>query len=603
MSGSYEVRRTQQTILVVVVAISAAVALPALLGSWLLRRALPHQLGRVLVVVVMVAGVAGLYLLRDQVLVAGQDLGWALVDVDTEALPQHLGWLWLLTLPAAPLLALFIDATRRRNPEQQELEATQRRTAAKERRRDRARQKANTAPEQIGGELVLGAAGEGDLVGCVRGDYLVLPMDVLQRHLIAVGGSGMGKTETILRIAVLVAKHYGWTVVFLDAKGDADTSTRFAQTMRLAGITRVAAFPDQPFFCWNGSAKELLNRLMEIEEYSEPYYKSISKLMLSLACYAPQGPPRGSTELLQRLRKSTLKALYKDRPEADEINGITEKDAAGVYNRYRAFFLALQGQVDGTWSYDDVDACYIRLDGTALKEEAASLGRFLLEEFTQWAALRKPRDQHVLLIVDEWSALSKSDTDVDNMFERMRSFNAHIIVSAQGYAGLGENAERMLDAAAGVILHASNKPDDLIERAGTVKVIERSVQKDTLGATGMGSLRAQESFRINPNDAGQLGKGECFIMSGRRAQWVKVQRMDRTPTVSDGAAHQQQLAEGLRARYQARARELAGSRTQPHAHPAPTAAAPYDPADDWMTPGAVAPSDTPAATAETWIEP
>jgi hypothetical protein len=267
------------------------------------------------------------------------------------------------------------------------------------------------------------------------------------------------------------------------------------------------------------------------------------------------------------------------------VAGIADKDAKGVYNRYRSFLFALGQQLDGQWAFEDVDACYVRVDATALKEEGQSLGRYLLEDFTQYVAYRKPPNEHVLLVVDELSAISKTNVNVDNLFERMRSFNAHLIVSAQGYAGLGEEAERMLDAAGTIILHAADKPDDVIARAGTIKVVERSVQKDTLGATGAGSLRAQEAFRVNPNDAGQLGPGECFVISGRRAQWVKVKRIELKPVLVK--LDTSPVAERLRTKYQQRAVHAATQAeayeappTTQHAATEPTGAS-YDPNGDW----------------------
>jgi len=549
VSNSYEQRKTQQNVFGLVLAAACVIAAPAVLFGWFLHRWAQRGDRKPVLIVALLLGMGLLYLLRERIWFALEDMGLALVDVDVDMLLEDGVWLWLLTLPATPLLALFIDAGKRRNPEQQELDAQARKRAKLLRGRERATQRVATAPEHLGGALVLGGAGEGDLVQCVKDGFFLVPTTLLHRHVIAVGGSGMGKTETILKIAVGAASLHGWRVVYLDFKGDQATATRFAHALHLQG-KRVAVYPDQSYDGWRGGANELLNRLMEVIEYSEPYYKSVAKLMLSLACFAPDGPPRSSDELLARLRKPELLTLYKDRPEAVDVEAIPAKDAAGVYNRYRSFFYALGDKLNGAWAFEDVEACYVRVDATALKEEGQSLGRYLLEDFTQYVAYRKPQDEHVLLVVDELSAISKTNVNVDNLFERMRSFNAHIIVSAQGYAGLGEEAERMLDAAGTIILHAADKPDDLIARAGTIKVVERSVQKDTLGATGAGSLRAQEAFRVNPNDAGQLGAGECFIISGRRAQWVKVKRIELKPVLVK--TNTSPVAERMRAKYQQR---------------------------------------------------
>jgi len=135
----------------------------------------------------------------------------------------------------------------------------------------------------------------------------------------------------------------------------------------------------------------------------------------------------------------------------------------------------LEGKLDGDWAFEDADAAYVLLDGLALKEEAAGLGRFLIEDFAHYVGRRKPIDRRVLLVVDEFSTLSM-DADAANLFERVRSLGASVIVSSQSYAGLGLGADRILDAAAGLICHQSADPERLAARAGTRPSIERTIQ-------------------------------------------------------------------------------------------------------------------------------
>src|SRR3989440_1909767 len=195
--------------------------------------------------------------------------------------------------------------------------------------------------------------------------------------------------------------------------------------------------------------------------------------VLHLAAAAPAGEPRSSEELLGRLRKQALRAAWRSRPEATEIDDLADRDVAGVANRYRAFFGALGGVLDGSWAFEDPAACYLLLEGLALKAEAARLGRFFLEDFAHYAGVRKPREERVLLVVDEFSAL-ESTADAAHLFERLRSFGAAVVVSAQGYAGLGPAADRILDAAQTLVLHRSADPERLISRAGTGPRLEHT---------------------------------------------------------------------------------------------------------------------------------
>jgi len=177
--------------------------------------------------------------------------------------------------------------------------------------------------------------------------WFTLPEQAVAHHLVCVGASGSGKTETLLRIAYGVAKVYGWQVLFLDAKGDRQTAVRFVAAMLQAGRQQIKMFPAAFYDGWRGDGNALLNRLIAIEDYSDAYYKGMAKLMLSLAITVPSGLPKNSRELLARLRLDTLTAAYKGLPEEAEVLQIRPRDATGVYNRYRAFFGMIGSRLDG----------------------------------------------------------------------------------------------------------------------------------------------------------------------------------------------------------------------------------------------------------------
>jgi hypothetical protein len=152
-------------------------------------------------------------------------------------------------------------------------------------------------------------------------------------------------------------------------------------TMRAAGRTALARFPSERYDRWRGDPTALLNRLMMILDFSEPYYRDLMRMLLSLALDAPPGPPRSSTDLLARLNLDELARRYAGMPEARELTGIRTTDAQAVYNRYRAYFKALRGGLDGGWAFEDVQAGYIQLRGLELRDQTASLGRYILEDF------------------------------------------------------------------------------------------------------------------------------------------------------------------------------------------------------------------------------
>src|SRR2546422_5810143 len=142
------------------------------------------------------------------------------------------------------------------------------------------------------------------------------------------------------------------------------------------GAASIRTFPAQRYAAGRGDPGALVNRLMEVSDFSEPYYREMALRVLDLAASAPPGPPRSSPELLGRLRKAALRMAYRARPEAGEIDDLAERDVAGGATPFPAFFGALGGSLDGAWAFEDPPACYLLLEGLALKAAAARVRPF-----------------------------------------------------------------------------------------------------------------------------------------------------------------------------------------------------------------------------------
>jgi len=394
--------------------------------------------------------------------------------------------------------------------------------------------------------LILGRPLGGDLSEwLIHADGGVLfgyPEPALGMHLVAVGGSGSGKTESLLALGARAARAYGWKILFLDCKGDPATQLRFTAAMHDAGLRRIGLFPQLPYDGWRGDETALLNRMLAVQDFNHPYFHSVAKLMLDLTFKRPEGPPRSSSSFLGALHLDALKKCYREGIEARDVEGIDKNAGQTSHGRYRSFFSALNGKLDGSWAFEDVEAAYILLEGTALKDEAGSLGRYYLEDFAHYVTKRKRPDERVLLIVDEYSAIS-TGTDGANLFERVRSFGASVAVSSQSFSGLGDrkDAERILDAAHTLIVHRCADPERLVQRAGTYRRPERSVYVDRDGPTGTGSVRIQDSFKVHPDAARQLRAGEAYVIAEGRAHKVGVTPVE--PCAASTAAARELIAQ------------------------------------------------------------
>ena len=390
----------------------------------------------------------------------------------------------------------------------------------------------NTDPREgipAGGLVGSPTLGWGDLGWGDRKHGFYFPRDAIGHHIVVAGGTGSGKTNTSEILEHGAAITYRPQIIHFDCKGSRTGMARFFSLMAAAGYDpqRVRMFPVEPYDGWRGGSdpkRALLGRLLQIQDWGEPFYAAGTKDLLQKVLFDSE-PPTSSHDFVKRL-------------ESLPVNG-NAKLVEGAQARYRGFYNGLCGALDGSWAFEDCDACYIQLEGFGLASEATSLGRFLLEDLTHYLSDRKPDDRPVLLVLDEFSAIS-SGADAANLVERAREFGAGVILTTQSYAGLGAGAERVLDAArGGLIVHSLANPEPFTDRAGTV---ERQVMSVTQPAHQPGLIsgilfnqqpevprtttRVQEFPRVDPNEARQLPRGEALVICGGRAQRVVFNKID-----------------------------------------------------------------------------
>jgi hypothetical protein len=347
---------------------------------------------------------------------------------------------------------------------------------------------------------------------------VLLSQERLCHHVLACGATGSGKTETLMRLAWIVAKCSDAPVFYLDGKGDRDAARRFLGLMADTGRTG-RVFPHDPFDGWRGEAHELHGRLMEIVNYASEgpasWYRDIAKNVLRLTCEHPDGPPRSTRTLLGRMDLGVLRNAHEG---SSAVRALTAEQVRHVRLRYEAFFGQTRGALDGTWAWEDTRAAYLLLDSLALREETKGLARFLFEDFAHYFTTRKPKDQFCLLIVDEFSALASS-AGMAGRIEQARGFNTSLVLAPQVVAGMGEpdEAERILGSVETVICHRVNTPESIIALAGTRQSMEYSTQYAYDGATGRGSARIQHQFKVDPNKVRSLDPGVVFILNRGRA--------------------------------------------------------------------------------------
>jgi hypothetical protein len=450
---------------------------------------------------------------------------------------------WLLMIPTAPVMALLFELLRGKSLDEK--------AACEERRKERAlrwrgraaRKRAQKLADSREPEdavqgrgsdqaLMLGAIADGDWVGFAdRRGRVGLLSDSLLRHVAVIGGSGSGKTESLLRIAYLAAQS-GFRVYYIDAKADRVTMERFRALMAEAEMLVTGVFPDFRFDAFRGDARAIFNRLIEVVPYSQEgdgaYYRDVAKRVLASVCWAEAGAPRSSAELIARLAPSELR-----RTAPAVVDGLGQRELAGVRLRYEAFFGALADRLDLGQAFDDRLSFYVLLDGLSLKEETASLARVMLADFAHFAKHRKLPEQRALLILDEFSAIADAASVVD-LVERLRSHNVGVVLASQAEEGLGEDEltrARIIQSCETVILHQTKRPESLASLAGTRIEVQSSLQHLDGLATGVGSGRSQHVFKVDPNAVRRLGPGEAFVIRHGRGARVQIAQAPPVPAL------------------------------------------------------------------------
>jgi hypothetical protein len=349
------------------------------------------------------------------------------------------------------------------------------------------------------GQVVVGAT-----IRSVRhrtGRTAAIPYARLRSHQVVIGSTGTGKTTLLLRLwagfmAAALRNHAAGTgqpplLVVLDCKGGASSrkvADRTRRVLRDAGARSTAIWPDEtPLSLWTLPPDRLVTTLLDLIEHGTggaAYYTDIMEALVSLAVFAPCGPPANSADFLARLDPDWLATVYG--ASGDGAGVATVRSSARAFNdvklRFAALWRRLGRGLDGCASYQDADAWYCVLEGTAEVAVAEAQARALTDLLAYYAL---SGEREILLCVDEFSAVSRR-LPIWQLYERARSLGLAVQVSAQSWEGLaGSEDERHRVAATaegGIWVLRTPRPDALVALAGTQPDVDTTRRFDGAGA-------------------------------------------------------------------------------------------------------------------------
>jgi hypothetical protein len=367
------------------------------------------------------------------------------------------------------------------------------------------------------------------------GDLIVPPTGQLGLAWLLVGAPGTGKSTAQHRLAYLAGLERRHLVV-LDAKGGHDG---LAQDIVAAYLTawpqaRVRLFPNEKLDIWRGDPQAVVNRLVEVWDWTaeSSWYREVVMAALRMALGQPGPPCRSSRELVRRLDPAALLRAWEHDPEVLGLVRSMDKkgELAGVHVRVGNLVAALAGALDGDASWEDGDCWVVTVPAMVASRDADSALRVLLSDYGHYTMARKGR-RPSLLIVDEFSAIAGGRRLAIDLLERGRGAGAGVVLAAQSAVALGDEQERarLMAAASCILLFRSPQPAELAALAGTERVAEGAWSFDSYplhDATGSDrvTVTTRARARVDQDQVRQLPTGEADLIVRGLAERVRIIR-------------------------------------------------------------------------------
>jgi len=396
-----------------------------------------------------------------------------------------------------------------------------------------------------------------------RGRTVRVHDEDLAGHGLIVGATGSGKTTTLLAMLAAAIRR-GHPVVVIDLKGDPRLLRELQAAAADAGRS-FAAWSIDGDAAWNplaaGNPTELKDKLLGLEEWSEPHYRRAAERYLQavFTVLAHQGATADLARVVELMDPARLNRELRHLPDdlAHRLGGYLDTLAADQLSAIRGLatrlavitesvagpFLTPAGigpVIDLRATLRDGGVVAFSLNSSTYGELAAHLGALVIQDIKTAAGdlLHVPGQLPAYIAVDEFSALGADHPLA--LLARARGAGLRVLLATQELADLDRAAEGFRDQVLGntatKIAHRQDVPlsaDTLALIAGTRQTWHRTYQTDALIAgsapmtfdTGMGTKRLQDEYRVHPNTLKTLRTGEAVLIRKHPRPDVRVMRV------------------------------------------------------------------------------
>lgn len=408
------------------------------------------------------------------------------------------------------------------------------------------------------------------------GERIVQTHEESEAHTLVCGGSGVGKTTTLLIGARDIIKR-GESLVFVDMKGSKDVPEQLAMYAKRYGRKFYhwssqnphkaydGPAPDGPAFydpIGRGDPTRKTDLLMAGRDWSEDFYAIIIQNYLQLAFSIAEGAPLNDSKMdsfseaiqlldPQVLKKRSLKLVGNPQYTAiiQEINHLTDKKldekTRSTLDSMRSQLGILKNSIQGQWLKKDPDATtdinfldaahkgaviVFSIDSATYEKNAKILGDLIIQDLkTVSAELVENKSRYPLnIFVDEFSAIGSDN--IVTLLARCRAAGMPVTLSTQSLGDLRVVGEAFLDQLTGIIssfiVHRTNSLKDAEVYAGFGGKENKYVHREnvemrtglfgslgSVGAnTGKGTLEKVEDYIISPSDIQNLNRGEMYFI-------------------------------------------------------------------------------------------
>lgn len=407
----------------------------------------------------------------------------------------------------------------------------------------------------------------------------MLSEDEIKTHMVVLGSTGSGKTETLKNLAGNLMD-LGWQVVTVDLKEDTqpgglrDFLRDYAQSHALPYQELAMSSPSSPSWfnpLLGMSVDEAINTIMSLQSFEAAYYEAINKRMIGQitklfydahAADPDRFPAPDMYSIGKVLSHPDLKAATKEmratvlasipgRSEDDfaSLSKPSEPDrqtAPGLGARITNMYESDAGRIvlrhGGDRDVMDVTrggVAYIGLNTLGLSELARVVSTSVLLRLATLAGARTTGavakgNTRIAVIIDEANWIDRKN--VQNLLSRARSAGITVILATQGANDWndenGQDWEKIVNNVNVGIIMRQGGPEsaelcaEYIGKKRTQKVVNQIREGE---ATGSASVQEVEDYHISPDGLRNLLIGQAIVRVGTpqfRLNWVKVAQRD-----------------------------------------------------------------------------